>query len=83
LGFFDLRFAAQTFFGCAAEKYGFGFWFGRIVVFSAGSFIPTSLATIARTGFHPHGWQPGSGFYSGDGCFSMDIPCPAFLAIVV
>jgi hypothetical protein len=31
---------------------GFGFWFGRTVVFSAGSFIPTSLATVARTGFN-------------------------------
>jgi hypothetical protein len=31
---------------------GFGFWFGRTVVFSAGFFIPTSLATVARTGFN-------------------------------
>jgi hypothetical protein len=34
------------------DHMGFGFWFGRTVVFSAGSFIPTSLATVARTGFN-------------------------------
>jgi hypothetical protein len=83
LGFFDLRFAAQKFFDARRRKYGFGFWFGRTVVFSAGSFIPTSLATVARTGFYKRGQQPGSGFYSGGGCFSMGIPCPAFLANVV
>jgi hypothetical protein len=33
------------------DNMGFGFWFGRTVVFSAGFFIPTSLATVARTGF--------------------------------
>ena len=34
------------------DHMGFGFWFGRTVVFSAGSFIPTSLATVARIGFN-------------------------------
>jgi hypothetical protein len=34
------------------DNMGFGFWFGRTVVFSAGSSIPTSLATVARTGFN-------------------------------
>jgi hypothetical protein len=34
------------------DHMSFGFWFGRTVVFSAGSFIPTSLATVARTGFN-------------------------------
>jgi hypothetical protein len=34
------------------DNMGFGFWFGRTVVFSAGFFIPTSLAAVARTGFN-------------------------------
>jgi hypothetical protein len=65
------------------DKLGFRFWFGRTVVFSAGSFIPTSLTTVARTGFRKRGQQPGSGFYSGGGGFSMGIPRPAFLANVI
>ena len=28
------------------------FWFGRTAVFSAGFFIPTSLATVARIAFY-------------------------------
>jgi len=64
------------------DNIGFGFWFGRTVVFSAGFFIPTSLAAVARTGFRTRGQPPGSGFYSGGGCFSMGIPCPASLATV-
>ena len=58
---------------------GFRFWFGRTVVFSAGSFIPTSLAAVARIGFRTRGQQSGSGFYAGGGCFSMGIPLPGLL----
>jgi len=64
------------------DNAGFRFWFGRTVVFSAGFFTPTSLATVTRIGFRTRGQQPGSGFYSGGGCFSMGIPCPASLATV-
>jgi hypothetical protein len=48
---FNLRFAAQRLFVRGGVNMGFGFWFGRTVVFSAGFFIPTSLATVARIGF--------------------------------
>jgi len=61
------------------DNMGFRFWFGRTVVFSAGSFIPTSLATVARIGFRTRGQPSGSGSYSGGGCFSMGIPLPGLL----
>jgi hypothetical protein len=73
---------ANGFLMRGGDNIGFRFWFGRTVVFSAGFFTPTSLATVARTGFCTRGQQPGSGFYSGGGCFSMGIPCPASLATV-
>jgi hypothetical protein len=65
------------------DNVGFRFWFGRTVVFSAGFFIPTSLAAVARTGFRKRGQQPGSGFYSMVVfVFQWVSPCPASSATV-
>jgi hypothetical protein len=66
-------------FDARRSQYGFWILIRADSRFSAGFFIPTSLAAVARIGFRTRGQQPGSGFYSGGGCFSMGIPCPPSL----
>src|ERR1039458_9223654 len=61
------------------DNMGFRFWFGRTVVFSAGFFTPTSLATVARIGFYTRGQAARDWFLFGWWLFFNEHPLPGLL----
>src|ERR1017187_6981391 len=73
---------ANGFLMRGGDNMGFRFWFGRTVVFSAGFFTPTSLATVARIGFYTRGQAARDWFLFGWWLFFNEHPLPGLLATI-